>query len=383
MSIEYMPVLTDVNAYFDARLEVTPTSWGNLMGEIDFELFAPISNEDGVEVVGSETSYGKFTKPWSSGSSRTWYFVFRNIGGVYTNWRAIVGNECDTYKCSTISMDANGYLKFTRPDIIPSTSLGYKCSDWHVVAWVSDASTSRTKLWIDGVYMGYASNMQGWADDTYLCRGSAWWYPDNNTVFRGIAIADSAHADADVVTNSRWLYDYYITNYGPIYAKKYLVRKAGTLYTVADGAIVPLEAAEVSAAVFREYGLDAAPPWGTISGLIDPEVLLWYDTAELAPVVSATVTTGVPPQEMVCTADLSDDSIVGISLLTAEYSGTVLLSHCTEEGAWSDPEDLGVWITRDCDALYESLGEERLLHLKFILYGGATLTRFKITMRNS
>jgi acyl-CoA reductase-like NAD-dependent aldehyde dehydrogenase len=90
-------------------------------------------------------------------------------------------------------MDANGYIKFTRPDIIPSTSLGFKCSDWHVVAWTSNASTRQTKMWIDGTYVGYTGNMEGWADDTYLCRGPSWTYDTdnykNNTIFRAAAIA--------------------------------------------------------------------------------------------------------------------------------------------------------------------------------------------------
>lgn len=211
--IEYMPIMTGVNAYFDARKNVTDTSWKNLRGDTNFELFNPSISENGVEVVGSEVSYGKFTKPWTSGSSRTWYFVFKNVSGAFANWKTIIGNEASQYKCSTIAMDGNGYIKFTRPDIVPSTSLGFKCSDWHVVAWVSNGSSQTTKLWIDGTYIASAYNMQGWADDTYLCRGSNWSYADNNTVFRAIAIADSAHADTDVVSNSNWLRQQYANEY--------------------------------------------------------------------------------------------------------------------------------------------------------------------------
>ena len=95
-----MPIMTDVNAYFDARKGVISTSWKNQTGDIDFQLFNPIQNTDGVEVVGSDTSYGKFTKPYVSGSSRTWYFVFKNVSGVFANWKTIIGNESGTYTCS-------------------------------------------------------------------------------------------------------------------------------------------------------------------------------------------------------------------------------------------------------------------------------------------
>ena len=212
-NIEFMPVMENVNAFFDARQGVEQDHWTNLAGDIDFQLFNPINNADGVEVVGSETSYGKFTKPYVSGSSRTWYFVFKNVGGVYADWKTIIGNEADTNRCSTLAMDGNGYIKFTRQNIIPSTSLGYKCSDWHVVSWVSDASSSKTRLWIDGSYINNSSGMGGMADDTFLCRGSGWWYEDNNTVFRAIAISDSAQTDFEVERNSFWLYENYIANY--------------------------------------------------------------------------------------------------------------------------------------------------------------------------
>lgn len=208
----FMPVMTGVNAYFDARHEVTETSWGNLSGEIDFELFNPTVTANGVELVGSETSYGKVTLPWTSGSSRTAYFVFKNLNGIFGSWKSIIGNEDTNGRCATIAMDASGYIKFTRYDITPSTSLGYKCSDWHVVAVVSSGST--VKLWIDGDYIGSA-NSSGWANDTYLCRGYGWAYETNETAFRAIAFADSAHTNAEIAINSGWLYHQFIYNYTP------------------------------------------------------------------------------------------------------------------------------------------------------------------------
>ena len=219
--MEYMPVMTNVNSYFDARQGVSLDTWDNLIGDTNINLFNPITNIDGVEVVGSDTSYGIFSKPWIDGESRTWYFVFKNISKIYANWKTIIGNESEEFKCSTISMDAAGHLKFTRPDIIPNTSMGYTCQDWHVVAWVSNGELNTTSLWIDGTFINTVSNMQGWADDTYLCRGPSWYYTDNNTIFRNIVIADSAHTNEEVVENSLWLYDYYIKNYnnGVIYTE--------------------------------------------------------------------------------------------------------------------------------------------------------------------
>ena len=162
---------------------------------------------------------------------------------------------------------------------------------------------------------------------------------------------------------------------------KYLLRVSGVLYTITDGALAALEATTPTAQVFQEYGLDVMPTWEEISSLADPEILLWHETQE-TPKLSATITTGVPPQEMTCTVDMSHESITGIFLLSADYGGTVLLSHRVAGGEWTEPVTLGEWIAQDCAALYQSLGDEKLLYLKFILHNGATLTRFKITFQN-
>lgn len=346
VGISCMPVMADVNACFDARVGVGENEWKNLTGDIHFQLFHPIKNADGVEVVGSEASYGKLTKPWTSGSSRTWYFIFKNLSGVYTDWRTIIGNEADTYKCSTLAMDANGYIKFTRPNIVPSTSLGFQCSDWHVVAWVSDASTGRTKLWIDGTYIGYVSNMQGWADDTYLARGSSWWYTDNNTVFRAIAIADSAHADDEVVSNSNWLYQAYISEYvAKLYETRYLLRSEGVFYTVTDETLAVLEVTELTAQAFQTYGFEDVPEWSVISGLVNPEILYWQDNTDDAPELTATMTATPKPQTLFAAPFyMTDATILGIDSVTCTYEGSPLIALSFDSGAF-EYYDGSSWVT--------------------------------------
>ena len=78
---------------------------------------------------------------------------------------------------------------------------------------------------------------------------------------------------------------------------------------------------------------------------------------------------------------MSHPSISGIQQLSAEYSGTVKLSHKTD-GEWVGPVSLSDWVGQDVNNLWNSLGEDKLLHLKFCLYGGAEFSRFKITFKN-
>ena len=163
----------------------------------------------------------------------------------------------------------------------------------------------------------------------------------------------------------------------PPYPVRFLVRKDGVLYTVADGVLTAIDSTDLTAEVFLEHGFENLKdfvPEGEYS------VLSW--SSEQAPALTATVTGPAPPQEMTCTVDLSHSSITGIALLAADYGGNVLLSHRIGDGAWSAPMSLGEWVAQDCAALWESLGEDRLLYLKFTLHSGATLTRFKITLKN-
>lgn len=320
--------MTDVNAYFDARIGVGQNEWQNQTGDINFQLFNPIISKEGIEVVGNNTSYGKFSKPYTSGSSRTWYFVFKNTSGKYSDWKTIIGNESGTYTCSTIAMDGNGYIKFTRPDIIPNTSLGFRCSDWHVVAWVSNGSNRTTRMWIDGTYVGNTGNMQGWANDTYLGRGSGWWYGDNNTVFRAIAIADSAHSDADVVTNSNWLRQYYVSNYtADLYDRKYLVRNETGIYTIIDNTLTLLTETELNAELFQTYGVDSDYNPSILLELVNPELLCWSPKDCELPIIKATLN-ATPHQQNIISEkiDLTHPSITGIESATLSCEGNIVFA---------------------------------------------------------
>ncbi|MBP3389136.1 MAG: hypothetical protein J6K98_04590 [Clostridia bacterium] len=170
-----------------------------------------------------------------------------------------------------------------------------------------------------------------------------------------------------------WAFDYLD---GAQRTTLFLVRKGGTIHTVADGMLTATDVTELTGAAFLEYG------FATLSDFV-PEgeysVLCWSTGS--APTVSVKVTGSPPPQELTCTVDMSHPSISSIQQLSAEYSGTVELSHKTD-GGWIGPGALSDWVAQDTAALWASLGADKLLHLKFHLYGGAEFTRFKITYKN-
>lgn len=162
----------------------------------------------------------------------------------------------------------------------------------------------------------------------------------------------------------------------------YLIRQGESLYTVADGQLKEIETKDLSAAVFLEHGFTENPPSALLTELENPHIYRWQTGGESVP-VKAKLKAYPHPQTLSVTADMSHVSILGIKLLTAEYSGSVGVSLSTDgETQWSEEEPLGDWLNTDPEELWDSLGEKRLLHLRFILHGNATLSRFKITYIN-
>lgn len=162
----------------------------------------------------------------------------------------------------------------------------------------------------------------------------------------------------------------------------YLIRQGETLYTMVDGQLKEIEARDLSAAVFLEHGFTEDPPSAFLTGLENPDIYRWQTGGDSVP-VKAKLKAYPYPQTLSVTADMSHVSILGIKLLTAEYSGSVGVSHSTDgETQWSEEAPLGDWLNTDPEELWNSLGEKRLLHLRFILHDNAALSRFKITYIN-
>jgi len=89
------------------------------------------------------------------------------------------------------------------------------------------------------------------------------------------------------------------------------------------------------------------------------------------------------PQVLDAVADMSHISIIGIKLLTAEYSGDVGVCISLDDGAtYSDEVSLGDWLNTDVEELWNSLPESRRVYFHFVLHDNAALSRFKITYIN-
>ena len=136
------------------------------------------------------------------------------------------------------------------------------------------------------------------------------------------------------------------------YNRRYLVTDAsGSLYTVADGALMKMEETELTAEVFETYGVQEIPDGNLLVALTDPTILYWHDSENRFPDFKATYT-GVPIPQVLYSEniDMSDATILGIEKVTADCDDHVLFAVSFDDGeSW--------W---GCvDAVWARLSEEK------------------------
>lgn len=163
----------------------------------------------------------------------------------------------------------------------------------------------------------------------------------------------------------------------------YLTKKGDTIYTVVDDTLVAIPESSLTAAVFVEYGTATPPPSELLLTLGDHSVYSWA-SGDAGKKIQADLVAYPHPSAIEAVADMSHPSILGLSLMTAEFSGNVTVSVSLDDRAsWSEEVSLSDWLNTNLEELFASLSESRRLYLRFILHDDATISRFKITYINS
>lgn len=130
----------------------------------------------------------------------------------------------------------------------------------------------------------------------------------------------------------------------PPYDKKYLIRINGDLYDV-DGEALPA-GTTVNAATFETYGSDEKPTSETLAALENPDVLLWHDSDEYLPKLTATMTAAPPAQTLISNDyDMTDETITGIEDADVTASNDVLFAISFDEGETWKAHNGSAWIT--------------------------------------
>lgn len=124
-----------------------------------------------------------------------------------------------------------------------------------------------------------------------------------------------------------------------------LVRSGRILYTVTDSVLSALTETELTASLFKTYGMDNLPDGTMLVQLSDPEVLYWQESDNDPPDISMTVT-GAPPLPLVFTSkpmDLTHESIAGIDHAAVDASEDVRFAISFDDGASWKAFDGSAW----------------------------------------
>lgn len=123
-------------------------------------------------------------------------------------------------------------------------------------------------------------------------------------------------------------------------------------------------------------------PSEILVGIEAPQISYWRAGGDTE--LIKTVAKAYPyPHYIKSEVDMSHISILGIMMMTAQYSGDVRVKFSLDnEETYSDEITMDEWLNTDVVELWESLPENKKLFLLFVLHDNATISRFKITYEN-
>lgn len=153
----------------------------------------------------------------------------------------------------------------------------------------------------------------------------------------------------------------------PPFDRKYLIKdsETGNLYNITDRTLVQIPVSEVTANVFRQYGMDEISDSALLLGIHKPVILYWQDSDMELPEKKVVVKAVPPEQNIMTEIDLSDESITGITGVNIEVSGEPVFSCSFDDGSTWSVHNGTDWVTiadgvagMDADALKAITSEQ-------------------------
>lgn len=168
------------------------------------------------------------------------------------------------------------------------------------------------------------------------------------------------------------------------FTRKILLASEGKIYTLVDNELSLIEDLKEedlnTKEVFNIYGFDELPSSDVLVNLNKPIIYRWTDKD--VTVMEANAKAIPKPQTIKCVADLDHDTILGISSITAVYSGNVNISYSYDDVTYFDKCSLEEFLNIDVDELFNKAINKKIF-LKFILEDKtSSLTNFIITYKN-
>ena len=154
-------------------------------------------------------------------------------------------------------------------------------------------------------------------------------------------------------------------------------------YTVEEGELEQVDMSTPTAACFYRYGIDDVPDGSLLVPLINPDVLFWTNDPDESLQMRAELVAYPFPQTLTGYADMSSETILGITMLSAEYSGEIDIRLSYDEGAtYGATMSMAEFLQMDVDTLWQNCQAHKSLYIQFTLHNDARLTRFKISYKN-
>ena len=168
---------------------------------------------------------------------------------------------------------------------------------------------------------------------------------------------------------------------------RWLIKDGDVLYNIENGELNPLTITEITGQNMLDYGNETAPDSELLKSLTYPTIYKWNDSNEtettIPPTVDVIVTAYPPVQIIDYVVDMNNETITGISLVTANYSGTVGIQYSLDEGTtYVDEITMAEFLNLNFSDIFENLPLSKLLYMRILLYADSTLTGIKFNYEN-
>ena len=170
---------------------------------------------------------------------------------------------------------------------------------------------------------------------------------------------------------------------GSLFEKLYLIRVGTELFTKVGGVVTSLGEVEVTSELFLASGFEDVPTSDDLIGFENPEVLLWYNSEDNVPGLTATVKASPKNNQQVITnaIDLTHSSITGIESAIADCDGELVIAV-----SFDNKQTWKAWNGEEWSLLSEEfsgMNKETLESITFeqwnLLYSGATSMYLKVS----
>lgn len=162
----------------------------------------------------------------------------------------------------------------------------------------------------------------------------------------------------------------------------FLIESEGKYYTLEENAWRELTIENPKASDFYEFGFEEIPRSDLLVALRSPKILYWKAGGE-EEILKCKLKAYPYPKTISSRVDMSHPSILGLSMMTAQYSGDVRVKYSINNGdTFSDEIPMGDFLSHNIKELWDSLADHKVLLLQFVLHDNASLSRFKLSYIN-